>query len=286
MPDGPDEISPEEFKDGGIALDTEFDEQAEELLELEAELSSVPGAEMDPDEQYEAGMVVGAERVGVTDVPNTYPASFRSPNVLRLDVQLNPNRRTSVYLDWPDQLTGETPLDRLLSIVDVPAHSFADVLGREIPVQRDGSHYVVDLDGSTAHEPRQAMDRPTTTSDDSDTTSPYWFYLVVGCYASWLGVILSIALIDHLLPDLFQGVVIFLAWVFLPIGTYYDSKHIGASSDWSPNKWIWSAVSFVWYLNIPLMLVYLFKRHQAAFHRKQSFGRSHHLLDKIKSKFD
>lgn len=287
MPDGPDEISPEEFEDGGIALDTEFDEQAEELLELEAELSSIPGAEMDPNEQYESGMVVGAERVGVTDVPNTYPASFRSPNVLRLDVQLSTERETSVYLDWPEQLTGETPLDRLLSIIDISAHSFADILGREIPLERKGSHYVVDLDGSTANEPSQSMKRPTTAgNEDPATTSPYWFYLVVGCYVSWLGVILSIALIDPLLSDTLQGVVLFLAWVFLPLGVYYDSEHIGSSSDWSPNKWLWSVVSFVWFLNIPLTFIYLFKRHQATFHHKQSFGRTRHLIDKITSRFD
>lgn len=261
MPDGPDEISIGELEDGGISFDSELDEQAEELLELEAKLSSIPGAEMDPDEQYESGMVVGAERVQVTDVPNTYPALFRSPNTLRLDVQLAPDRQTSVFLDWPEQLTGDTPLDQLLSIIDLPAHSFADILGREIPIKRDESHYVVALDDvSTVDDRNTTVERSTTDSmavsdTDSNLPSPYWHYIVVSCVISWMTVWIALNNITAGLALIVQGV--------FPVAIYFDSKYVRARSTWSPHKWVWPVLSFIWLINIPAGIVYLAKRNQA-----------------------
>ncbi len=252
MPDGPDEISM-----------NEFDEQAEELLELESDLSSMAGAEMDPNEQYESGTVLGAERVLFDAVPDTYPTTILSPYALRLDVRLSPNRNTSVYIAWPEQLTGDTSLDQLLSTVGVSAHSFADILGREIPVERDGSHYVVDFEHESPDTPTTETDvsseAPDVESlDDSSPTSPYWYYVVVACSLTWT---LYFPLYEY---DTMVNVTI-LAWLIFPVGMYFDNQHVRERSTWTPNKWAWPVLSLVWFLNIPAVLVYLYKRHQAEF---------------------
>ncbi|UPM41995.1 hypothetical protein [Halocatena salina] len=252
MPDGPDEISM-----------NEFDEQAEELLELESDLSSMAGAEMDPNEQYESGTVLGAERVLFDAVPDTYPTTILSPYALRLDVRLSPNRNTSVYIAWPEQLTGDTSLDQLLSTVGVSAHSFADILGREIPVERDGSHYVVDFEHESPDTPTTETDvsseAPDVESlDDSSPTSPYWYYVVVACSLTWT---LYFPLYEY---DTMVNVTI-LAWLIFPVGMYFDNQHVRERSTWTPNKWVWPVLSLVWFLNIPAVLVYLYKRHQAEF---------------------
>lgn len=263
MSDGPDEISINELE-RGISLDAGFDAQAEELLELESELSSIAGTEMDPNEQYESGIVVGAERVLFDDVPDTYPKIILSPHVLRVDVQLSPDREASVYIAWPEQLTGDTPLDQLLSAVDVPAHSFADILGREIPVERDGSHYIVDLEyeshnTSTAEETDGSSEDPVVESlDDSAPTSSYWYYVVITCFSTW---VLVFPLNEY---DIMIDIVIF-TWIIFPVAVYFDGQYVRERSNWTPHKWIWSVLSLILFLNVPAVFVYLIKRHQAEF---------------------
>lgn len=267
MPDGPDEIAIDELEGGGISLDTDFEEEAEELLELEAKLSSIPGAEIDPDERYESGMVVGAERVLFDDVPDTYPTDIDSLYALCLDVQLSSGRKTAVCLPWPDQITDDTELTRLLSSIDIPVHSFADILGREIPLERDGSHYVVNLDddqsnGSIGDDKDSIEERSTADSmDDSDATStlpsPYWHYVVIGCVISWMIVWVA-------LNDITAGLALVVEGVF-PLAIYFDSKYVRARSTWSPHKWLWPILSLIWVINIPAGIAYLAKRNQAEF---------------------
>lgn len=142
MSHGPDRVSTKELEHGGISTDDDPDAQVEELLELETELKSLDGAEIDFDDVDDSGTVVSAERVRIEDVPDSYPISFHTPHSLKLDVRLDLERETTVYLDWPDRLTEDTPLTRLLTNLDISPQSFADILGKEIPLERDGSYYL------------------------------------------------------------------------------------------------------------------------------------------------
>ncbi len=268
MPDGPDDFVSDDLSDGGITID----EQAESLLELENELSSVPGATVATDEQYDAGSVVGANRVPLAACPETYPIEFDSAQLLQLDVELPSTDRTSVYLEWPEKITRETPLYQLLDAVDVEVTAFADILGEDIPLRVADTHYVVDVtyDTETASHHSHQQSYTTTTVDVSEPedASSRWYYAVWGGWLSWLFVWgVAGSSLELLFPDAFLGLIVFISWLLFPIALYKDCKHVTANSDWSPNEWLYSIISFIWAVNLPLGLFYLYKRHTATFDR-------------------
>lgn len=240
MSDNNEEIQTGEFEEGGISLDTGFDERAEQLLEVEEKLKTVDGAAVDPEGVYESGVIIGAERIPNSDVPDSYPTPFHTPKALKLDVRLGPDRVTSVFLDWPEQLSEETPLYRLLRTLDISPHSFADILGTEILLERDGYYYEVCF------------------PDDVSHGFPYFHYVIGVLLVSWS----ILWLPGQQVPT--KDITYFI-WVLLPVITYFDTEYVREWSTWNPHTWLWPVLSFVLVVNIPAGVVYLYKRRQAEF---------------------
>lgn len=257
MNDNHDEIYVEEFEEGGVSLNTDVEEQAEQLLEVESQLQTVDGAAVDPESVYESGVIVGAERIPNSDVPESYPEPFHTPNALKLDVRLGPDREASVYLDWPEQLSEETPLYRLLRTLDISPHSFADILGSEILLERDGHYYVLFFPDDISHK------------------FPYLHYVIGALLVSW-----SILWIPG--QQVPTKDITYIIWMLLPIVVYIDTEYVRARSTWTPHTWLWPALSFILIANIPAGVVYLYKRHQAEFLYEQPSGRIETVLGSIK----
>ncbi|WP_330630581.1 hypothetical protein [Halocatena halophila] len=273
------------LEEGPISLDGAFDGQAQTLVELEDELGSVPGAEIADSEQYESGMVVGADRVGASDLPETYPISFETPQLLRLDVQLPSNQVTSVYVGWPDQIADETPLFRLLEAIGVGVNSFADILGEEVPLRVEGVHYVADIEYPSASPFEFEQTVEQLSVDVSVDTSKMWFHLTVAGVAMWMAMIASMP-IDLLVPDGLQGLLVLSGWLLLPIGIYFDSKQVDAVSDWSPTRWAYFLPTLVPFFCIPTSIIYLIKRREATIAPGYDIGRLDRLIERAKALFD
>lgn len=211
----------------------EYDRRAEEFLELEATLRQVEGTEGSPTEMRTTGTVTTARRVSVVDVPETYPASIDTPAAVAFDVELDSGRETTVYAEWPETFTAESPLARLLSSLDLSPDSFADLNGAEVPLARIDSRYVLDLPSSSA------TDR-----------SHRWVYAIIACLVGWGVVWLANP----------SGGLILLAWTMLPLVTYFDLMYVREASDWTPRRYLWPLLMAVWIINVPAALVYLYKR--------------------------
>ncbi len=273
------------LEEGAISIDGAFDGQAQTLVELEDELSSIPGAEIADSEQYASGMVVGADRVGASELPETYPISFETPQLLRLDVQLPSNQVTALYVGWPDQIADETPLFQLLEAIDVGVNSFADILGEEVPLRVEGVHYVADIEYPTERQFEFEQTVEQLSVDVSVDTSKTWFHLTVAGVAMWMAMVLSMP-IDPLVPDGLQSLLLLGGWLLVPIGIYFDSKQVDAVSDWSPMRWAYVIPALVPFFCIPTSIIYLLKRREATFAPEYDIGRLDSLISRAKALFD
>lgn len=68
---------------------------------------------------------------------------------VRVDVAI-PTPERDVACEWfplPDELTGRSRLERLLGGADVPGERLSDLVGREVPVRKNGSEWRVAVDG-------------------------------------------------------------------------------------------------------------------------------------------
>jgi hypothetical protein len=214
----------------------EYDRRAEGFLELESTLRRVEGTEGSPTETRTTGSVTDARRVSVVDVPETYPEPIETPAAVAFDVRLDSGNETTVYVEWPETFTAETPLARLLASLDLSPDSFADLYGSEIPLRRVDGRYVLDLPSSTV------TDR-----------SPRGVYAIVACLVLWGVVWLANP----------SGGLILLAWTLLPIVTYFDLMYVREASDWTPRRYFWPLLTAIWIVNVPVGLVYLYKRVRA-----------------------
>ncbi|KYH26823.1 hypothetical protein HAPAU_19310 [Halalkalicoccus paucihalophilus] len=221
---------------GEIDSGSEYDRRAEEFLELEATLQQVEGTEGSASETRTTGAVTAARRISVVDVPDTYPEAIGTPAALALDLRLDSGRETTVYAEWPEVFTVETPLARLLASLDLSPDSFADLNGSEVPVQRLGGRYVLDIPAST-------------TTDRSHR----WVYAIVACLAAW-------GLVWLANP---HGGLILLAWTLLPVVTYFDLMYVREAGNWSPRRYLWPLLMVIWVVNVPAALVYLYRRVRA-----------------------
>jgi hypothetical protein len=215
----------------------EYDRRAEELLELEAVLQNVEGTVGSPTEQRTTGVVRTARRVSVVDIPESYPETIETVAALAFDVRLDAGRETTVYTEWPETFTAETPLARLLASLDLSPDSFGDLHGAAVPLARVDGRYVLDLPSPNA-------------TDRSDK----WVYPIVACLLLWGVVWLANP----------SGGLILLAWLILPVVTYFDIEYLHEASDWNPHKLLWPFLMGIWVINVPVGLLYLYKRVRAA----------------------
>lgn len=221
---------------GELDSGNEYDRRAEEFLELEAVLQNVEGTEGAPTERRTTGVARTARRISVVDVPENYPEAIETVAALAFDVQLDSGRETTVYAEWPETFTAETPLARLLASLDLSPNSFADLHGAEVPLARVDGRYVLDLPS------------PMVT-DRSDK----WVYAIIACLLLWGVVWLANP----------SGGLILLAWLVLPVVTYFDIEYVREAGDWNPHKLLWPFLMAIWVVNVPVGLIYLYKRVRA-----------------------
>lgn len=190
---------------------------------------------------------VDVEVVPTDRVPEDYPRSYDTPEVLVLDLEApEGGERVTVYLPYPvdDTITPESDLGRLLDRVDVPPDRFADLLGERIPVTREDDHLVVDLDVRTA------------------LGSPLAIYGVVGTYAVLLAAVALVLVgAGSLLASPAAVVVLLVASsVVLPVATYLDGLYLRTTGDWHHAPEFWALLVLVPGINLVTTAIYLLTR--------------------------
>jgi hypothetical protein len=217
-----------------------YDRQAEGFLDLEASLSAVEGSEAVLGEAATTGVVTEAERRPTSGVPESYPVRIETREALALGVALDTDRTTTVYVEWPDVMSEDAPLVRLLAALDLHPSTFADLNGERVPLRRVDGRYVLDF-------PERS---PTERSSR-------WVWGVVAGLTAWVAIWLFMDQID-LLVDV--GGVIIVTWLLLPVLTYFDLRYVREAGDWQPNRIVWPALAAIWLINVPAGLLYLYRR--------------------------
>lgn len=103
-----------------------------DALDIESELSEVPGTEADIDETEAVGQVTAARKLPSSEVPGAYPIAIDSTSAVGLRVLVTADRETMVYLAWPDTYDGSADLAVLLNSLDIQPNRFANIIGTEI----------------------------------------------------------------------------------------------------------------------------------------------------------
>lgn len=180
---------------------------------------------------HATGTVISGKRLPVATVPAGYPITMSSDEVLVLDVRLDSGEQTTVYTDWSGTVTDTVSLGDWVT-------SLVDLYGEEVPLDRTDDHYVL------------------ATPSDSTEVSPKWVYgVVVGLVGQVVFWGLDVSTLTSLI---FLG-----TWLSLPVVTYLDVKYVRTTSDWAPNRIFWPIIVFVWLINIPAILLYLYRRSRA-----------------------
>ncbi|WP_331232843.1 hypothetical protein [Natronorarus salvus] len=187
--------------------------------------------------------MIEAERRPASEVPESYPVGIETLEALVLGVHLDADRSTTVYVEWPDEMSEEAPLVGLLAALDLHPSTFADLNGERVPLRRVESRYVLDL------PEREPTDR-----------SSRWAWGVAAGIAVWVAIWLFLDQIG-LLVDV--GGVIVVTWLLLPVLTYFDLMYVREASDWEPNRLLWPVLAAIWLINVPAGLLYLYRRTRA-----------------------
>jgi predicted RNA-binding Zn-ribbon protein involved in translation (DUF1610 family) len=105
--------------------------------------------------------------------------------------------------------------------------------------------------------------RSTSTPTPTETTvSDSWWYGVAICTGLWVLILLTASVeLPGVLDSLF-GLVTITAWIGLPLSAYFDIKYVSSRSEWRPNAALWVIGLLVWFVNIVLGAVYLYRRHE------------------------
>lgn len=221
----------------------------ESFLHLEAELAAGVEGRV-------RGRAVDARRVPRTEAPDGYPLDLGSPEVLALDLALEPGTgatgaagdpdTVTVYLEWEDGAT-DGRLARLLALHEVDPGRFGDLYGRSMLVRSVDGHFVPVV---PAEPPR------------GDCRGVY------GILAG-LGVNLFGALLLAVGPGglLTSGSAV-AAWLALnvvgvPVATYLDAWHLRTHTDWEQGPSFWALLGALPGVNVFSSLVYLRTRREA-----------------------
>ena len=62
--------------------------------------------------------------------------------------------------------------------------------------------------------------------------------------------------------ETFAGLLALLAWVGLPVSTYFDIQYVRANGEWDPDTVVWVVLSAIWIVNIIAGAVFLYRRHE------------------------
>lgn len=106
---------------------------------------------------------------------------------------------------------------------------------------------------------------PTASEHDPSqyetTVSDTWWQGVAAGVGLWvLALALGSAAGESLGP--IAGLIVLLAWVGLPLSTYFDMQYVRANSQWNPNTALWVVLTAIWLVSIVAGVVYLYRRHE------------------------
>lgn len=254
--------TPEDGADGdgesGSVATSDLDRRAERFLDLEADLGD--SVTVDGDPVTVRAQVVGADTIPVDEVPDSYPHAIGTDAALALTLELPDGRRTTAYFDWTGTASDAggddwrardgdygARLERLLRALDVPADSFADLLGERVLVTRQRGYYVPVIPDSPPRGSPAGL---------SGVIAGLAFNLaVVAALAAGFGGALASA----------SFAVLFLAvnLLLVPAGTYLDAWHLRTTTDWNQGPEFWAVCSALPLVNVISSVVYLYSRRRA-----------------------
>ncbi|EMA54482.1 hypothetical protein [Halococcus salifodinae] len=223
--DRPGESTEEVDADLSEVSPERYDRQAEEFLNLEAALLTIDGVETVLSDATTTGVVIDAERISRPSVPSSYPVEIEAREALELTVSLGGDHQTTAYIEWPDRFTDEAPLVQLLASLDVHPSRFADLYGNEVPLEAIDSRYVL------------ANQTPTVSTQNA--RSSRWVWGIAAGIGLWM--------VIWLLPEAVDvGGIALLAWMLLPVVTYFDLMYVRDVSEWTPSRWFWPVITAIW----------------------------------------
>ena len=103
---------------------------------------------------------------------------------------------------------------------------------------------------------------PLDLSGAETADSDHWYLAVVaGIGLSVLGIVALSGDPTGLTEDV-GGYAFLGGWFLLPLGIYYDTRFVSAHSRWKPSPGIWVLLALLWFVNVVVGAVYLYRRHQ------------------------
>lgn len=90
-----------------------------------------------------------------------------------------------------------------------------------------------------------------------------WYIGVLAGLVLWVVVFVAAGTTTEGSGDAFIGLLVIIAWVVLPLSAYFDIQYVMSRSNWRPNEVLWIVGLLLWVVNIPLALVYLYRRNEA-----------------------
>lgn len=228
------------------------DSKVEEFFDIESDLRNLTetGVATSDVTDVDSGTVMGVERVSTTAVPDEYPIQTTGERALAIEVEFDVGRKTTVFIDWPDEGADVEQIERLLDVADVSFDSFADIYGESIPLEVRDEYLVVPVHSSA---------EPAADSSASEYAS-----------SSWLGTTLLSGLWTWAAVELILGdgltLIGWASWAvvaaFLLAWAEMDRLWVAKTTNWTPDeKWTTAITLFP----LAALPVYLFNRFAACY---------------------
>lgn len=94
------------------------------------------------------------------------------------------------------------------------------------------------------------------------TVSETWYYGIATGAVMWI-LLFVIAGAGAGGPiEALVGLGAIVAWVLIPVATYFDAEYVRANSQWNPNTVLWCLAGVFWVVNIFSAAFYLYRRHE------------------------
>lgn len=234
--------------------DTARDEAAQSFFNLDEDLNSVPTSS-ETGAGLRRGLVVDAERIDRSAVPDGYPIEELSDRAVALTVDFGVET-TTVYLVWPDDADEGVPLTWLLDAMDI---ELRDLYGRDVLVAPANGYETL------------------CTPDESPRGSDKTMSLLGGM--AFLTAVLGLAGVAGGvgLPIAVLWLCVSFGW--FPYAMFTDAWYRRTHSAWDGGPLFWATLSGIPVLNLLVGAVYLRNRHREPF-----FGGEQSPLSRAKAK--
>lgn len=149
---------------------------------------------------------------------------------------------------------------------------------KEGSLSESGSDPAIDNQTETREQSMQKPQGSVSTSNSPQIKSSSseslsdgkWKTAVKVCTAGWVALFVFISV----LPDSLGGLGLLILWFGLPIAIYKDSQELKEYTNWPNHRWIYIGASLVWFLNIIVGAVYLWRRSKAQQKDSARFART------------